>query len=68
MHLLNSSYTGYFNLRHRRVGHLLQGRFKAHLVEEDGYFTEISRYIHLNPLRAKLVQRPEQWKWSSYAG
>ena len=68
MHLLNSSYTGYFNLRHRRVGHLLQGRFKAHLVEEDGYFTEISRYIHLNPLRAKLVERPEQWKWSSYAG
>src|SRR5271169_1035762 len=68
MHLLNSSYTGYFNLRHRRVGHLFQGRFKAHLVEEEGYFTEISRYIHLNPVRARLVQRPEQWKWSSYAG
>ena len=68
MHLFNSSYTGYFNLRHRRVGHLFQGRFKAHLVEEEGYFTEISRYIHLNPVRAKLVERPEQWKWSSYGG
>ena len=68
MHLLNGSYTGYFNVRHRRVGHLFQGRFKAHLVEEEGYFTEISRYIHLNPVRAKLVARPEQWKWSSYAG
>jgi REP-associated tyrosine transposase len=68
MHLLNGSYTGYFNLRHRRVGHLFQGRFKAHLVEEEGYFTEISRYIHLNPLRAKLVAKPEQWKWSSYGG
>ena len=68
MHLLNSSYTGYFNLRHRRVGHLFQGRFQAHLVEEQGYFSEISRYVHLNPVRAKLVQRPEQWKWSSYAG
>ena len=68
MHLLNGSYTGYFNLRHRRVGHLFQGRFKAHLVEEEGYFTEISRYIHLNPVRAKLVERPEQWKWSSYGG
>ncbi len=68
MHLLNSSYTGYFNLRHRRAGHLFQGRFKAHLVEQEGYFTEISRYIHLNPVRAKLVERPEQWKWSSYAG
>ena len=68
MHLLNSSYTGYFNLRHRRVGHLFQGRFKAHLIEEDGYFTEISRYLHLNPVRAKLVARPQQWTWSSYAG
>jgi putative transposase len=44
MHLLNSSYMGHFNLRHRRVGHLFQGRFKAHLIEEDGYVTEISRY------------------------
>ena len=45
-----------------------KGRFKAHLVEQEGYFTEISRYIHLNPVRAKLVERPEQWRWSSYAG
>ncbi len=44
MHLLNGSYTGYFNVRHRRAGHLFQGRFKAHLIEEEGYFTEISRY------------------------
>jgi putative transposase len=68
LHLLNGSYTGYFNLRHRRAGHLFQGRFKAHLVEEEGYFTEISRYIHLNPVRAKLVAKPEQWRWSSYPG
>ncbi len=68
MHLLNGSYTGYYNVRHRRVGHLFQGRFKAHLIEEEGYFTEISRYIHLNPVRARLVSKPEQWKWSSYAG
>ncbi len=68
MHLLNGSYTGYFNVRHRRAGHLFQGRFKAHLIEEEGYFTEISRYIHLNPVRAKLVESPERWRWSSYAG
>jgi putative transposase len=68
MHLLNGSYTGYFNLRHRRAGHLFQGRFKAHLIEEDGYFTEISRYLHLNPVRAKMVEKPHQWRWSSYAG
>ncbi len=68
MHLLNGSYTSYFNVRHKRVGHLLQGRFKAHLVEEDGYFTELSRYLHLNPVRATLARSPEDWKWSSYAG
>lgn len=68
MHLLNGSHTGYFNQRHRRSGHLFQGRFKAHLVEEDGYFLEISRYLHLNPVRARLVARPEEWPWSSYAG
>ena len=68
MHLLNGSYTGYFNFRHRRVGHLFQGRFKAHLIEDEGHYLEISRYIHLNPVRAKLVERPEQWPWSSYRG
>jgi putative transposase len=68
MHLLNGSYTGYFNFRHRRAGHLFQGRFKSHLIEDEGYYLEISRYIHLNPVRAKLVQRPEQWRWSSYRG
>ena len=49
-------------------GHLFQGRFRGHLIEEEGYFLEVSRYIHLNPVRAKLVERPEQWPWSSYPG
>jgi REP element-mobilizing transposase RayT len=68
MHLLNSSYTSYFNRRHRRAGHLFQGRFRGHLIEEEGYYLEVSRYVHLNPVRAKMVRRPEQWRWSSYAG
>jgi hypothetical protein len=68
MHLLNGSYTGYFNLRHRRAGHLFQGRFKAHLIEEEGHYLELSRYLHLNPLRAKLVTWPEEWPWGSYRG
>lgn len=68
MHLLNGSYTGYFNRRHHRVGHLFQGRFKGHLIEEEGYYLEVSRYIHLNPVRARLARRPEQYRWSSYAG
>ena len=68
MQYLNGSYTSYFNRRHRRSGHLFQGRFQGHLVEEEGYFLEVSRYIHLNPVRAKMVARPEEYRWSSYGG
>jgi hypothetical protein len=50
------------------VGHLFQGRFKAQLIEEEGYYLEISRYIHLNSVRAELAPRPEAWRWSSYPG
>jgi hypothetical protein len=66
MHHLNGSYAGFFNARHRRAGHLFQGRFKAILVEEEAHWLELSRYIHLNPVRAKLVDRPEDWSWSTY--
>lgn len=52
------SYTGCFNRRHRRVGHLFQGPFKAQSVEQEGYLLEVSRHIHLNPVRAKLVELP----------
>ncbi len=68
MQYLNGSYTSYFNRRHRRSGHLFQGRFKGHLIEEQGYFLEVSRYIHLNPVRAKAVARPQEYRWSSYPG
>jgi putative transposase len=68
MQYLNGSYTSYFNRRHRRCGHLFQGRFKGHLIEEQGYFLEVSRYIHLNPVRAKAVTRPEEYPYSSYPG
>jgi len=57
MQFLNGSYTSYFNLRHRRHGHLFQGRFKAQLIEKVGHYTEISRYIHLNPVRAGMETR-----------
>lgn len=68
MQYLNGSYTSHFNRRHRRCGHLFQGRFKGHFLEEQGYFLEVSRYIHLNPVRAKMVALPEQYPWSSYRG
>ncbi|MAT73437.1 MAG: hypothetical protein CMJ58_28470 [Planctomycetaceae bacterium] len=68
MQYLNGSYTGYFNRRHRRAGHLFQGRFKGHLIEQQGYFLEISRYLHLVPVRENLAARPEEYCWSSYGG
>ena len=66
MHDLNSGYATCFNRRHRRVGSLYQGRFKAILVEDESYGWTLSRYVHLNPVRAKMVNRPEAYTWSSY--
>ena len=66
MHDLNSGYATWFNRQHRRVGSLFQGRFKAILVEDESYCWTLSRYIHLNPFRARMVQRPEDHPWSSY--
>jgi len=62
---INGSYTTYFNLKHKRVGHLLQSRYKAILVQADTYAAELSHYIHLNPVRAKIVSSPEKYRWSS---
>jgi REP element-mobilizing transposase RayT len=63
---LNVSYAAYFNRRHDRIGHLFQGRFRAILIEADEYLIPLSRYIHLNPVKAKLVGTPDAYAWSSY--
>lgn len=77
MRHLNVSYTGYFNRRHQRVGHLYQGRFKAIVVEADAYLLEVSRYVHLNPIRAERLQGRSAeeklryvrgYRWSSLGG
>jgi putative transposase len=62
---VQSSYTQYFNRRHERCGHLFQGRYKAFLVEEDPYALALLRYIHENPVGARVVERPESYEWSS---
>lgn len=62
---LNGEYALYFSRRHKRPGHIFQGRYKAMLVEKEAYLLELSRYIHLNPLRAGIVKSPEDYKWSS---
>ena len=66
MRELNGVCTQGFNQRYRRVGHLFQGRYKAILVEKDNHLLSLCRYVVLNPVRVGLIERPEQWKWSSY--
>jgi putative transposase len=68
MHGINSAYTGYFNREYERVGHLFQGRYRAIVVDRDAYLLELSRYVHLNPVRARIVRRLEKYRWSSYLG
>ncbi len=59
-------YTRYINKRKKRVGHLFQGRYKALLIDVDNYLLELVRYIHNNPLRAGMVQSPDDYQWSSH--
>jgi putative transposase len=66
MQLLNGVYTQRFNRRHGRVGHVLQGRFKAIVVEKESHLLELARYVVLNPVRAKVVDHPLQHRWNSY--
>ena len=66
MQRLNGRYTQYFNHRHHRAGHLLEGRFKAVIVEQDPHLLELTRYVVLNPVRARMVQRAGDWPWSNY--
>lgn len=77
MHRLNTAYTVYFNRRHRRSGHLLQGRYKAILIDADSHLAEVSRYLHLNPVRTEEFSKSQisvkrkilsTYRWSSYLG
>jgi REP element-mobilizing transposase RayT len=77
MRHFNIAYTGAYNRRHKRVGHLYQGRYKAILVDKDSYLLELSRYLHLNPVRIKSsrersyqeqIKTLERYTWSSLGG
>jgi len=63
---LQQSYTQYFNRSYRKVGHLFQGRYQAIICERDKYLLALVRYIHLNPVRAKLATRPERYSYSGH--
>ena len=66
MRQLNGVYSQKFNRIHKRVGHVFQGRYKAIMVEKESYLLELTRYIVLNPVRAKMVYFAQEWEWSSY--
>jgi hypothetical protein len=66
MRQINSVYTQLFNKQHGRTGHLFQGRFKAILIQKDSHLLEVCRYVVLNPVRAKMVEQPGDYAWSSY--
>jgi putative transposase len=67
MQRLQSAYTGYFNRKHKKVGHLFQGRYKGILVDRDAYLLELIRYIHLNPIRAKLERKVGVYPWTGHS-
>ncbi|WP_211233636.1 transposase [Zooshikella ganghwensis] len=66
MRHINGVYTQYFNRTQKKDGALFRGRYKAIVVDADAYWIHLSRYIHLNPLDAKLVKQISQYRWSSY--
>lgn len=63
---INVGYAVYYNRKRKRMGHLFQGRFKAIVVDADEYLKHLSRYIHLNPIRAGMVEHLKDYPWSSY--
>src|SRR4030043_662289 len=63
---INQSYTTYFNRKYKTVGHLFQGRYKAILCDRDAYLLSLIKYIHLNPMRAKIAKAAEDYRWSSH--
>jgi REP element-mobilizing transposase RayT len=65
MRSLGTNYATYFNRKYHKVGHVFQGRFRGILCDQQTYLLSLIRYIHLNPVRARLVERAQDWAWSS---
>ena len=66
MHGLDLSYAQYFRYRYKTIGHFWQDRFKSYVIQKDQYLLNCITYIEYNPVRAKIVLRPEDYEWSSY--
>ena len=67
MSRINSMYTKYFNKKYNYVGHLFQGTYFSDIIKNDAQILEVSRYVHLNPVKAQIVDFPNKYKWSSYS-
>lgn len=65
MHYLNTSYSNWFKAKYRIIGVVFQGRYESIVVDADNYALVLSAYIHLNPLRANMVDKLEDYNWSS---
>jgi putative transposase len=66
MHTIQSAYGSHMRRERKLIGHVFAGRYKSLCVEKESYLHELSRYIHLNPVRAAVVSSPEEYRWSSY--
>lgn len=66
IHRFATRYAQYFNRRYKKRGYVFQGRFRSILVEDGTYMKRLLRYIHLNPLEARLISRPQDYPWSSH--
>lgn len=66
MKKINWSYSKYFNKKYDKVGHLFQNRYYSDIIEDDAYLLQTSKYIHLNPVKAGIVDQPIKYPWSSY--
>lgn len=64
---INAIYAKYFNKKYNYIGHLFQDRYHPEFIKDDKQMLEVSRYIHLNPVRANMVLKPEEYEWSSYS-
>lgn len=65
MKRIGVSYASYYNRKYKTVGHLFQDRFRSENIENDAYLLSVTRYIHQNPVKAGIVTKPDDWKWSS---
>ncbi|MFA7577968.1 MAG: transposase [Candidatus Muiribacteriota bacterium] len=66
MHVLNTSYSNWFKIKHEIVGHVFQGRYKSILIDSENYLLNLIKYIHNNPVKDKIVEKIDLYQWSSY--